>query len=112
MAFAEHLGNLGAKHIVLTSKRGVRSGGQQAALQKLFSKNINVCPAPAAQPARQSRCAGGLLLQSMASLGLFLPITLCNPECESLIWPERNWHCSAANFSSTVSSAHGSDPVG
>ena len=42
MAMAEYLGNHGAKHIVITSKRGVRNGGQQAALQELHFQNIDV----------------------------------------------------------------------
>lgn len=44
MAMAEYLGDNGAKHLVLTSKRGVHNGGQQAALQELFNQGINVCP--------------------------------------------------------------------
>ena len=42
MALAEHLANLGAKFLLVTSKRGVRNGGQQAALQQLFARGVRV----------------------------------------------------------------------
>lgn len=42
LAVAEFLGWFGAKHIIITSKRGVRNGNQQAALQELYYQNINV----------------------------------------------------------------------
>ena len=44
LAVAEFLGYYGAKNIVITSKRGVRNGNQQAALQELYFQNINVSP--------------------------------------------------------------------
>ena len=39
---AEFLGWHGAKNIVITSKRGVRNGSQEAALQELWFQKINV----------------------------------------------------------------------
>ena len=42
MAMADYLGAHGAKHIVITSKRGIRDGGQQAYLLELFDRKINV----------------------------------------------------------------------
>ena len=42
MAVAEFLNWHGAKNIVITSKRGVRNGSQEAALQELWFSKINV----------------------------------------------------------------------
>ena len=47
MAMAEYLGNNGAQHLILTSKRGVTTGNQQAGLQGLIDQGINVrAPTP------------------------------------------------------------------
>lgn len=42
MAVFEFLAAYGANNIVVTSKRGVRSGNQQIALQSMYNKKINV----------------------------------------------------------------------
>lgn len=39
---AEFLGWFGAKHIIITSKRGLSNGNQQAALRELHMQNIDV----------------------------------------------------------------------
>ena len=44
LALAEYLAVKGAKHLVLTSKRGLRHGGQAAPLRKLFAKGVEVAP--------------------------------------------------------------------
>ena len=46
LALAEYLAVKGAKHLVLTSKRGLRHGGQAAPLRKLFAKGVQVAPRP------------------------------------------------------------------
>ena len=43
MALADYLAQNGARHLVITSKRGVHNGGQQAALTELYHQGINVC---------------------------------------------------------------------
>ena len=45
-AVFEFLSAYGAKNIVITSKRGVRNGNQQIALQALYTQGINVSSPP------------------------------------------------------------------
>ena len=42
MALADWLVDQGARHLVLTSKRGVRNGSQHLHLQDIFDKGANV----------------------------------------------------------------------
>ena len=44
MALADWLVDQGARHLVLTSKRGVRNGSQHLHLQDIFDKGANVSP--------------------------------------------------------------------
>jgi hypothetical protein len=44
LALADWLVVMGAKHLVLTSKRGLRTGSQALHLQDMFDKGCNVSP--------------------------------------------------------------------
>ena len=70
MALAEWLQNNGARHLVLTSGRGVRDGGQTGALELLHQHNMNVRPS----------CFWLCLHVTLSAGGTAMHVTVLNPK--------------------------------